>query len=276
VVPAHDLVDFIQKDDAVLFHLAPGIVHHLIHVDEALGLLLQKEFPGFGDLDPALLGAGREKAPEHFFEIEFHFLHAAAGENFHHGGHLLGDLQIQEALFQAAFPEHGAELFPGGAGFLFRLLAAGGEQEVKEALFHHFFGFGLDQFPLFSPHHGHGQLRQVPHHGLHIPAHVAHFGELGGLDFEKRRLGQLGQPPGDFGFAHPGGADHDDVFGSDFVPEVLRDLLAPPAVPEGNGHGFLGILLADDEFVQLRHDLFGSEMVPRTGEQFTFQHARIL
>ena len=75
-------------------------------------------------------------------------------------------------------------------------------------------------------------------------------------------MGQFGQPPGDLGLAHPGGADHDDVLGRDLVPEVLGDLLAAPAVAQGDGHRFLGVLLPHDIFVQLRHDFPGSEMVP--------------
>ncbi len=84
--------------------------------------------------------------------------------------------------------------------------------------------------------------------------------------------GELGQAPGDFGFAHAGGADHDDILGGDFVPEDFGDLLAPPAVAQGNGHGPLGVLLPHDIFVQLRHGLPGSQMIPGAGEEFEQFH----
>jgi hypothetical protein len=71
-----------------------------------------------------------------------------------------------------------------------------------------------------------GQLHQIPHHGFHIAAHIAHLGELGGLHLVKGRIGQQRQAPGDFGFAHARGADQDDVFGSDFIAQLFGDLLA--------------------------------------------------
>ena len=88
----------------------------------------------------------------------------------------------------------------------------------------------------------------------------------------KRRGGQLGQAPGDLGLAHPGGADHDDILRGDLVPEVLGDLLAPPAVPQGDGHRALGVLLPHDVFVQLRHGLPGGQMIPGGGEQLEQFH----
>ena len=176
-------------------------------------------------------------------------------------------------------PQHGPELFPGGAAVglpRFGLSSAPGpepgQQQIQQALLHHFVGLGLDLVPLFGLHQVDGQLHQVPDHGLHVPAHVAHFGELGGLDLEKGRLGQLGQPPGDLGLAHPGGADHDDVLGGDFVPQGLGDLLAPPAVAQGDGHRPLGVLLPDDIFIQLRHDLPGGQVIPGTRERLEQFH----
>jgi hypothetical protein len=150
----------------------------------------------------------------------------------------------------------------------FALLARGGagEQQFQQALLHGFGGLGLDLVPFFGLHQVHRQLRQVPDHGLHVPADVTHFGELGGLDLQEGRLGQLGQSPGDLGLAHPGGADHDDVLGGDFVPQGLGDLLTAPAVAQGDGHRLLGVLLPDDIFVQLRHDLPGGEGIPGGGE----------
>ena len=46
-----------------------------------------------------------------------------------------------------------------------------------------------------------------------IPPVEAHFSELSRLYFDERRIGKLGEPPGDLGFATAGGSNHEDVFG---------------------------------------------------------------
>ena len=147
-----------------------------------------------------------------------------------------------------------------------RLRGRAREQQIQQPLFHRGLGLGLDLVPFFGLDLGDGQLHQVPDHGFHVPAHIAHLGEFRGLDLEERRGGELGQSPGDLGLAHPGGADHDDILGGDLVPEVLGDLLAPPAVPQRDGHRALGVVLPHDIFVQLRHGLPGGQMIPGRGE----------
>jgi hypothetical protein len=85
-----------------------------------------------------------------------------------------------------------------------------------------------------------GHVDQVADDGIHILAHIAHLGELGGFDLDERRIGQAGQAARNLGFAHACGADHEDVLGGDFVPQRLIDLLPAPAVAQRNGHGPLG------------------------------------
>jgi len=41
------------------------------------------------------------------------------------------------------------------------------------------------------------------------------------------------------------------------ISQLLVHLLAPPAVAQGDGHGALGIVLADDVVVQLGNNLPG-------------------
>ena len=71
---------------------------------------------------------------------------------------------------------------------------------------------------------------------------------------DEGRIGQARQAAGDFGFAHAGGADHENVLGRDFGAQLFRHLLPAPAVAQGNGDGAFGILLADDVAVQLGDD----------------------
>jgi hypothetical protein len=55
----------------------------------------------------------------------------------------------------------------------------------------------------------------------------------------------------------PVGPDHEDVLGRDLGRRLLVDLLAAPAVAQRDGHGALGVLLADDVAVELGDDLLG-------------------
>jgi hypothetical protein len=59
----------------------------------------------------------------------------------------------------------------------------------------------------------------------------------------------------DFRLAHPGGADHEDVLGGDFVAQRFFHLLAAPAVAQGDGDGTLGLGLPDDVTIELGDDL---------------------
>ena len=104
---------------------------------------------------------------------------------------------------------------------------------------------------------------RVANHGLDVAAHVADFGELRSLDFQERRVGKLRQTAGNFSFAHAGGPDHDDVLGDDFFGELRRQLLAAHAIAQGNGHGALGVLLADDVLVEFGDNFARSQFVER-------------
>ncbi len=108
----------------------------------------------------------------------------------------------------------------------------------------------LDGFHGLFAVHLDGDVHQVADDGFHVAADVADLGEFGRLDLDEGRVGQLGQAAGDFGFTDPGGADHQDVFGGDFGAQVFIHLHPAPAVAQGDGHGSLGFVLADDVFVQ--------------------------
>ena len=72
-------------------------------------------------------------------------------------------------------------------------------------------------------------------------------------------MSQLGQAAGDFGFAHAGGANHQNVFRGDFGLEAALNLLAPPTVAQGNGHGAFGFGLTHNKAVELGHDVLRRE-----------------
>ncbi len=132
-----------------------------------------------------------------------------------------------------------------------------GDQHVQNALLGRVFGAHAHLLHVLLARLLHGHLDQVAHDGVHILAHIAHLGELGGLDLDEGRIGQARQAARDLGLAHAGGADHEDVLGRDLVAQAAIDLLAAPAVAQRNGHGALGAGLADDVAVEFGDDFLG-------------------
>jgi hypothetical protein len=57
----------------------------------------------------------------------------------------------------------------------------------------------------------------------------------------KGRIGQACQAPRDFGLADTGGANHQNILGRDFAAQAGLDLLAAPAIAQGNGHRAFGL-----------------------------------
>jgi hypothetical protein len=60
---------------------------------------------------------------------------------------------------------------------------AGRQQDIEQALFGIELGFIGHVFELFFANHFDGDLDQIADHGFYVAAHVADFGELGGLHF---------------------------------------------------------------------------------------------
>lgn len=87
------------------------------------------------------------------------------------------------------------------------------DQHVENALFGQLFGTGAVFLDRLHAHHFDGGIGQIADDGIHFFAHIAHFGELGGFNLDERRVGQLRQTTGDFGFTDAGRADHQNVFG---------------------------------------------------------------
>ena len=75
-------------------------------------------------------------------------------------------------------------------------------------------------------------LDQVAGDLLDVAADIADLGELGRLDLDERRVGELRQPPADLGLAAAGRPDHQDVLGRHFLAQLGRQLLPPPAVAQ--------------------------------------------
>ena len=137
------------------------------------------------------------------------------------------------------------------------------QQNIEQPLFGIQLGLVGNIFQLLFAHHVDGDLDQVADHRFHVAAHVADLGELRSFHFHEGRIRQLRQAARDFGFAHAGGPDHDDVLGDDFFGQFGRQLLPAHAIAQRDGDGALGVVLADDVFVELGDDFARSQFVER-------------
>ena len=157
------------------------------------------------------------------------------------------------AVVERAFAQHLAE-------FLARVGAGvGADQRVEHPLLGGHLGLGRDLLAQPLAGHRDRDLDQVADDLLDIAADIADLGELGRLDLEERRLREPRQAAGDLGLAAAGRADHQDVLRQHLLAQLGGELLAPPAVAQRDGDGALGVVLADDEAVELGDDLARAE-----------------
>jgi hypothetical protein len=166
------------------------------------------------------------------------------------------DFQFHHALVELAFAQPLAQLFAGALDALGGLRLRRHEQ-VEQALLGVGFGAVGNFFEALFAHHVDGDIHQVADHGFHVAAHVADLGELGGLHFQKRRIGQPRETSRDLRLADAGGADHEDVLGHHLVGHLRRQFLAADAVAQRDGYGALGVGLPHHVLVQLAHDSRG-------------------
>ena len=146
------------------------------------------------------------------------------------------------------------------------VIGCDGEEHVQELLFHPPLRLLLHLLLHGGPHHVDRGIHQVPHHGFHVPTHITHLREFGGLHLHEGGSRQTRQATRYLRFADTGRPDEDEIVREDLIPEHLVHLTPTPPVPESDRHGLLGVVLADDVLVELRHDLPGRQIIqPPTG-----------
>ena len=165
---------------------------------------------GHGHL--ALLGAAAKGLAQHVADIDHadraaglagHFeLHRRAG---------VRDLDLDLAVVQLAVAQLVAK---AQARFL---AGIGATERIEHAVLGGQFGLGAHVLAQALARHVDGGFHQVARDLLDVAADIAHFGELGRLDFQERRVGELGQATRDLGLAAAGRADHQDVLGQNFL-----------------------------------------------------------
>ena len=250
------ILSIVEEDDPVLLDHLDRRAHRFVGVEQAVGLLREQHLVGLGDGHAARLGALPERLAEHFAEVDHPDLaagHAGNVDGRHAGGGALLHVDLDLLVVEVALAQHLAEL---GPGLVARLLA---DQRVQHPRLGRQFRRGVDLGAAALLDHADGEFDQVADDLLDVAPDVADLGELGRLDLEEGRLGEAGQTPRDLGLADAGRPDHQDILGQHLVAQLIGQLLAAPAVAQGDGDGALGLVLADDETVEFGDDLARAE-----------------
>ena len=160
----------------------------------------------------------------------------------------------QRSEFYTFAPETLAQLFTRPLGAL-RLLRLRRHQQIEHALFRVRLSPLGHLVETFFAHHVDPDVEQVADHRFDVAADVPHLGELACFHLHERRVRQLGQAARQFGLAHAGGADHEDVLRHHLFGHLRRQLLPSYPVAQRNRHRAFGIGLPYDVLIQFPHDL---------------------
>ena len=274
-VAAGNLVNLIDKDDAVLFGACNGFFLDGVIVDQPGGFLVGDDFAGLTDFDVADARPLGHHVSHHVPETD------AAAADFQRRGFLF-HLKIQFKILNLTTHQLLADffLFPGQRyGFLIGglglLLTAqkeikrvsgivffrGMRQQIGKPFLSQYAGPRKNPFLVFLLDQTDGVFRQVTDNAFHIPAHIADFGKFGCFHLDKRCVDQLGEPAGNFGFSDAGRADHQDILRNDFIPEGFFHTASAVSVPQCDCDCFFGLVLADNKPVQFMYNLTGCKLL---------------
>ena len=204
-----DLVNLVEEDDAVVLDPLDGGPGQVFLVDQVVGLFLDQLFVGVFDLELAL-DLALPQAAEHVAEVDHPHLrtgHAGDIERWHDTAGFVVEVDFDFAVVELALAQHLAELLLGV------VVGLSPGEHVDQTVFSDDLGLGLNGVALLGAGAGYGQLNQIADDGLDVAADVADLGELGSLNLDERRVGELGQPAGNLGLAAAGRPDHQDVLG---------------------------------------------------------------
>src|SRR6185437_4722053 len=239
-----DLVDLVEKHDAVVLDHIDRFLHQLVAVEQLVGFLVDQKLVGALDGDAAGLGPAAELAEDVANRDRAHLRAGHAGDLEH--GHAAGGLRLDLDFLVVEFA--GAEL--PAEGIAGRGAGVGADQGIKHAVLGGELRAGLHVLALAFAGLRDRYLDEIANDLLDVTADIADLGEFGGFDLDEGCAGEFGQPPGDLGLADPGRADHQDILRQHLLAKRAGELQPPPAIAQRDRDGALGVGLADDEAVE--------------------------
>src|SRR6476661_3266018 len=249
-----DLVDLVEKHDAVVLDRVDRLLHKLIAVEQLVGFLVDQKLMGILNRQPARLGPSAHLA-EYIAQRDGAQLCTRHARYFKHrqaAGGLRFDLYF--LVIEFAGPQFLAEgIARGRAGI-------GADQRVEHAFLGGELGSGLNVLALALAGLRDRDLDEIADDLLDVAADVPDLGKFRGFDLDERRAREFGEPACDFGLADAGRPDHQDVLRQYFFAERADELQPPPAIAQRDGHRALGIGLADNKAIEFGDDFAGGEV----------------
>ncbi len=254
--PGADLVELVEKDDAVLLHHVDRLAHDLLFVDQLVAFFVEQYFVGIRYRHAARLGAAAEGFSQHVVQVDHTHLGAGSAGNIE--GRQTHRSRVRHFEFDFLVVEFAVAqlLFEGVARCFARIFT---DQGVDDPFFGHDFSLCQDVLAVLFADHVDGGLDEIADDLFHVAADVADLGKFCRLDLDERRLIEFREPAGNLCLADAGRADHQNILRQDFLAQLFRQLLAAPAVAQRHRDGAFGILLTDDVTVELGDDFAGTE-----------------
>ena len=253
-----DFVHLINEHNAVLLQHVQRLHLDLFLIHQFGSLFIDQQLQRFTDLQLARLPLVLAHLTEHTAQLLGHFLHSRGPHDLQGGGRL-NEIDFNSPVIKLPLAQFLAKglarcAFWLGGGINPELTSGAWYQNIQHPLFCRIF-CSTAHFGHLS-HTGllHCNISQVANDGVHIFAHITYFSELGGFHFDEGSVSQTSQAPGNLGLAHTRGANHQNIFRRNFCSQAWLDLLATPAIAQGNGHSAFGLLLAHDVAVQFIDD----------------------
>ncbi len=249
-----DLVDLVEKDDAVALDLRHRVLNDGVLVEQLLGLGGDQRLMGVRHRHA--LGPGALTFAEDIGDVDCADRRAGHVRQFEHRqpGPALRQFDLDFLVVEFALRAACGERSRGWR----RTRSA--DERVEHPLFRRKLGLGLDVLALAALDQSDRDLDQIAHDLLDVAPDIADLGEFGRLDLEERRAGELGEAPRDLGLAAAGRADHQDVLGHHLLAHRRLEAKAAPPVAQRNGDGALGLRLTDNIAVEFGHDFTGRQI----------------
>ena len=173
------------------------------------------------------------------------------------------DRDFDHAVFHLAAEQHRPHLFACALVAIGRVCRVDADveagrlrsQQIEQPFVDAALGLRLNALQFSFAHQADRVFDELADHALDVATVVTDFRVLCGLDFDERRAGQRREAAGDFSFSDAGRADHENVFGRDFIAHFAFEPLTAPTVANCDRDGALGIVLTDDVAIELGDDL---------------------
>ena len=250
-----NLVDFVEKDDAIGFRVGQSCAVDIVLVQALFGLFLDELGPRVGDLHFAAFQIVFAKGFAHHFAKVDHADIAAHAGNFHRRGRAVRHFNLDFDIVHVAITNALAKCFARG-------FARGITRQRLQNSFHRC-GFGglTHMFAAAFFLKTDGLFSEVTGDLLNVATDIANFGELGRFDLDKRCIRKLSETARYLGLAATRRANHQDVFWRHLIAQIRAETLAAPAIAQRHSDRTFRVGLSNNMFVESSHNGFRCQSV---------------